>query len=68
MKLREAKRIWRHRQAAIEDQIRSLEQSPERSSRDGGIIQKILSSYRREWDRYNQLIHANDRSGVRCMG
>jgi hypothetical protein len=68
MKLRDAKRIWRHRQAAIEDQIRSLEQSPERSSRDGGIIQKILGSYRREWDRYNQLIHANDRSGMKCMG
>lgn len=68
MKLRDAKRIWRHRQAAIEDQIRSLEQSPERSSRDGGIIQKILSSYRREWDRYNQLIHANDRSVMKCMG
>ena len=68
MKLREAKRIWRHRQAVIEDQIRSLEQSPERSSRDGGIIQKILSSYRREWDRYNQLIHGNDRSGMRCTG
>jgi hypothetical protein len=68
MKLRDAKRIWRHRQAAIEDQIRSLEQSPERSSRDGGIIQRILSSYRREWDRYNQLIHANDRSRVSCTG
>jgi hypothetical protein len=68
MKLRDAKRIWRHRQAAIENQIRDLEQSPERSSRDGGIIQRIISSYRREWDRYNQLIHANDRSGMRCMG
>ncbi len=68
MKLRDAKRVWRHRQAAIEDQIRSLEQSPERSSHDGGIIQRIICSYRREWDRYNQLIHANDRSAVRCMG
>ncbi|MGA9718379.1 MAG: hypothetical protein WBQ79_08880 [Acidobacteriaceae bacterium] len=68
MQLRDAKRIWRHRQAAIANQIRDLEQSPERSARDGGIIQKILSSYRREWDRYNQLIHANDRSGMRCMG
>jgi hypothetical protein len=64
MKLRDAKRIWRHRQASIEEQIRSLKTSPERSSSDGGIIQRIITNYRREWDRYNQLVHANDRSRV----
>jgi hypothetical protein len=62
VKLRDAKRIWRHRQAAIQDQIRSLEKSPEQASRDGGIIRRIISNYRREWDRYNRLIHATDRS------
>lgn len=65
MKLRDAKRIWRHRQAAIQDQIHNLEKSPERSSRDDGIILRIIDSYRRERDRYHQLIHANDRTD-RC--
>jgi hypothetical protein len=66
MQLRDAKRIWRHRQAAIQEQIRSLEKSPERSSRNGGIMQRIIDGYRRERDRYNQLIHANDRFPGGC--
>ena len=61
MTTRESKRIWRHRQAAIESHIRNLQRTSDRSSEDGGIIQRILENYRREWVRYNQLIHANDR-------
>jgi hypothetical protein len=61
MTVREAKRIWRHRQAAIQSQIRSLRKSPARSSPDGGIIRRIISGYLREWERYYQLIHAQDR-------
>ena len=61
MTLREAKRIWRHRQAAIKSHIRDLRNSPARSSPDEGIIWRIIQGYRREWERYNQLIHANDR-------
>jgi hypothetical protein len=33
----------------------------EQSSRDRGIIQRIIRNYYREWHRYNQMIHANDR-------
>jgi hypothetical protein len=58
---RESKRIWRHRQAAIQSYIRSLRKSSVRSSRDGGIVQRIIENYRREWERYYRLIHANDR-------
>ena len=61
MTTRESKRIWRHRQAAIESHIRSLQKTSDRASEEGGIIQRILDNYRREWMRYNQLIHANDR-------
>jgi hypothetical protein len=61
MTVREAKRIWRHRQTAIQGHIRNLRKSPARSSPDGGIIQRIISGYRREWERYHQLIHAQDR-------
>jgi hypothetical protein len=61
MTVRDAKRIWRHRQAAIKGHVRSLRASPDQSSRDRGIIQRIIRNYYREWDRYNQLIHANDR-------
>lgn len=61
MTTRESKRIWRHRQAAIESHIRNLQRSSDRSSEDSGIIQRILDSYRREWMRYNQLIHASDK-------
>ena len=64
MQLRDAKRIWRHRRSAIQDQIRSLEKSPERSSAHNGLIQRIIDGYRRERDRYSRLIHANDRSSV----
>ena len=60
MTTREAKRIWRHRQAVIAEQIQNLQKSPERRSRDGGIIQRIIDRYRVEWARYEQLIHAND--------
>ena len=61
MTTREAKRIWRHRQAAIEGQIRNLRNAPERRSREGGIFERMIRSYRREWIRYQQMIHANDR-------
>jgi hypothetical protein len=61
MTMRDAKRIWRHRQAAIQSHIRNLGNSPARSSPDGGIIQRIIDGYHREWQRYHQLIHANDR-------
>ena len=61
MTIREAKRIWRHRQAAIQSHIRNLRNSPAGSSPEGGIIQRIIDGYRREWERYHQLIHANDR-------
>lgn len=61
MTTREAKRIWRHRQAMIAAQIRNLENSPEKRSRDGGIIQCIIDRYRAEWHRYQQLVHASDR-------
>ena len=61
MTVREAKRIWRHRQAAIQSQIRSLRKSPAQSSPDCGMIQRIIDGYHREWERYHQLIHANDR-------
>lgn len=64
MTTREAKRIWRHRQAAIQDHIRDLEKSPARLSQDSGIVWRIIQGYRREWERYNQLIHANDK--FRC--
>ena len=64
MTVREAKKLWRHRQAAIQDHIRNLRESDEQSSRDRGIIQRMIRSYYREWDRYNQLIHADDRFGV----
>lgn len=65
MTTREAKRIWRHRQASIESQIRNLQRSPEKASQDGGIFERIIRSYRREWRRYQQLIHANDRCRLR---
>jgi hypothetical protein len=65
MTIREAKRIWRHRQAAIQNNIRDLQKSPARSSPDSGIVWRIIQGYRREWERYNQLIHANDR--FRCQ-
>jgi len=61
MTTREAKRIWRHRQAAIQSYIRSLRNSSEQSSPDSGILERIMSSYHREWVRYDHLIHANDR-------
>ena len=61
MTVRDAKRLWRHRQTAIQGHIRSLRDSSEGSSRDRGIIQRIICNYCREWHRYNQLIHANDR-------
>jgi hypothetical protein len=61
MTTRESKRIWRHRRAAIENHMRSLQRASEQSSPDNGLLQRILSNYRREWVRYNQLIHANDR-------
>ena len=61
MTTRESKRIWRHRQAAIENHMRSLRQSSKQSSPHSGILQRIMNSYQREWVRYNQLIHANDR-------
>jgi hypothetical protein len=60
MTVRDAKRLWRHRQTAIQGHIRSLRDSSE-GSRDHGIIQRIIRNYYREWHRYNQLIHANDR-------
>lgn len=62
MTTREAKRIWRHRQAAIAAFIRDLEHSPEKASRDRGIIERIIRSYRCEWKRYQQLIHEFDRN------
>jgi hypothetical protein len=61
MTARDAKRLWRHRQTAIQSHIRSLRDSAEEPSRDRGIIQWIIRNCYREWDRYNQLIHANDR-------
>lgn len=61
MTTRESKRIWRHRQAAIQSFIRNIENSAERSGPEGGILQRIICSYRREWARYNWLIHAHDR-------
>jgi hypothetical protein len=61
MTIRESQRIWRHRQAAIQSHIRKLENTLEQSSPESGILQRIICSYRREWDRYNQLIHAHDR-------
>jgi hypothetical protein len=61
MTIREAKRIWRHRQAAIQNHIRDMQKSPARSSPDSGIISRIIQGYRREWERYHHLIHANDR-------
>lgn len=64
MTVREAKKLWRHRQATIKDHIRTVRDSPDQSSRDRGIIQRIIRNYYREWDRYNQLIHANDRFRV----
>jgi hypothetical protein len=66
MTTRESKRIWRHRQAAIESHMRSLQKSSERASPDSGILQRILNNYHREWVRYNQLIHANDRFKLRA--
>lgn len=64
MQLRDAKRIWRLRRAAIQEQIRSLEKSPEQSSRHDRLVQRIIDGYRRERDRYGRLIHANDHSGL----
>jgi hypothetical protein len=64
MTVREAKKLWRHRQATIKDHIRTVRDSLDQSSRDRGIIQRIIRNYYREWDRYNQLIHANDRFRV----
>lgn len=64
MTAREAKKLWRHRQAAIQNHIRTLQDSDEQSSRDHRIMQRIIRNYYREWDRYNQLIHANDRFRV----
>jgi hypothetical protein len=64
---RESKRIWRHRQAAIESYMRSLRKSPERSSCDGGIVQRIIENYHREWERYHRLIHANDRCRFQAL-
>jgi hypothetical protein len=64
MTVREAKKLWRHRQATIEDHIRTMRGSVDQSSRDRGIIQRIIRNYYREWARYNQLIHANDRFRV----
>jgi hypothetical protein len=61
MTTRESKRIWRHRQAAIQGHIHHLQNSPERSLPESGILQRIIDGYRREWNRYNQLIHAHDR-------
>jgi hypothetical protein len=60
MTTRESKRIWRHRQAAIQSFMRRLRKSPDQSSLDSGVVQRILSGYRREWTRYQRLIHAND--------
>jgi hypothetical protein len=64
MTVREAKKLWRHRQATIEDHIRALRDSLDQSSRDRGLIQRIIRNYHREWDRYHQMIHANDRFRV----
>jgi hypothetical protein len=61
MTVRDAKRLWRHRQTTIQGHIHSLRDFSDESSRDRGIIQRIIRSYYREWHRYNQLIHANDR-------
>ena len=66
MTIQESQRIWRHRQAAIESHIRHLENSLEPSSAESGILQRIICSYRREWERYNQLIHAYDRSRLQA--
>jgi hypothetical protein len=38
-----------------------MQKSPARSSPDSGIISRIIQGYRREWERYHQLIHASDR-------
>jgi len=64
---RESKRVWRHRQAAIQGFMRSLRKSSAQSSRDGGIVQRIIENYRREWERYYQLIHANDRCRFQAL-
>jgi hypothetical protein len=64
MTTRESKRIWRHRQAAIQSYMRILRKSSEQSSPDSVILERIMNSYHREWVRYNQLIHANDRYRV----
>jgi hypothetical protein len=64
MTVREAKKLWRHRQATIKDHIRTVRDSVDQSSRDRGVILRIIRNYYREWDRYNQLIHANDRFRV----
>jgi hypothetical protein len=61
MTVRDAKRLWRHRQTTIQGHIHSLRDSSDESSRDRGIIQRIIRNYYREWHRYNHLIHANDR-------
>ena len=65
MTTRESKRIWRHRQAAIQNYMRSLRKFSEQSSPDSGIIQRIINGYYREWIRYHQLIHAQDRCRLR---
>jgi hypothetical protein len=61
MTTRESKRVWRHRQTAIQSFIRTVENSAERSGPESGILQRIIRGYRREWARYNRLIHAHDR-------
>jgi hypothetical protein len=66
MTTRESKRIWRHRQAAIQSFIRTVENSAEQSGPESGILQRIICGYRREWARYNWLIHAHDRSRLRA--
>ncbi len=64
MTVRDAKKLWRHRQAAILNHIRTMRDSHEQASRDRGIIQRIIRNYYREWDCYNHLIHATDRSSA----
>lgn len=64
MTTRESKRVWRHRQAAIQSFIRTVENSAEQSGPESGILQRISCGYRREWARYNRLIHAHDRCSL----
>lgn len=64
MTTRESNRVWRHRQAAIQSFIRTVENSAEPSGTESGILQRIICGYRREWARYNRLIHAHDRCSL----